>query len=162
LDPVIRTGAKTGMTMMGAKAFVDTNVLLQATIAQAPHHQSAQRLIATQITTELWVSRQVIREYMVQTTRPQVYMPPMTFTQLEDQLVKMRAVFQIADETELVAQQLIDLMRVYPSGGKQVHDANIVATMLVYGIDTLLTINIADMKRFADKIILIAPGEKTS
>jgi len=38
-----------------------------------------------------------------------------------------------------------------------VHDANIVATMLTYGIDTLLTLNIDDFKRFADKIMLLNP-----
>jgi len=34
-------------------------------------------------------------------------------------------------------------------GGKQVHDANIVATMLVYGIPRLLTANPSDFARFA-------------
>jgi predicted nucleic acid-binding protein len=38
----------------------------------------------------------------------------------------------------------------YPIGGKQVHDANIVATMLVYGIPCLLTHNAKDFERFGD------------
>ena len=37
------------------------------------------------------------------------------------------------------------------------HDANLVATMLAYGIDTLLTFNIDDFKRFGDKIKLVSP-----
>ncbi len=67
----------------------------------------------------------------------------------------IRATFQIADETEAVTDQLIELIREFPTGGKQIHDANIIATMLVYGIDTLLTQNIEDMKRFSSKIKLV-------
>ena len=40
----------------------------------------------------------------------------------------------------------------YPIGGKQVHDANIVATMLVYGIPCLLTHNARDFERFGDMV----------
>ncbi len=42
-------------------------------------------------------------------------------------------------------------------GGKQVHDANIAATMLAHGITRLLTFNVADFQRFAGLIELIAP-----
>ncbi len=47
------------------------------------------------------------------------------------------------------------LLREYPTAGKQVHDANIVATMLAYGIPTLLTQNVDDMRRFAGKIAIV-------
>jgi predicted nucleic acid-binding protein len=43
--------------------------------------------------------------------------------------------------------------------GKQIHDANIVAAMLTNGIDTLLTLNTADFKRYEDRITLLTPGE---
>jgi predicted nucleic acid-binding protein len=42
-----------------------------------------------------------------------------------------------------------------PTAGKQIHDANIVATMLVYSIDTLVTQNMDDMKRFAEYVNLL-------
>ncbi|MEH2170887.1 MAG: hypothetical protein V7K41_30400 [Nostoc sp.] len=41
------------------------------------------------------------------------------------------------------------------SGGKQVHDANIVATMLVYGIPQLLTHNTSDFARFSGLITVL-------
>ena len=53
--------------------------------------------------------------------------------------------------------QLLDLVRSVPMGGKQVHDANIVATMLAHGVGRLLTLNAADFRRFADRIELIVP-----
>jgi predicted nucleic acid-binding protein len=40
--------------------------------------------------------------------------------------------------------------------GRQVHDANVVATMLEHGVRRLLTFNAADFRRFA-RIIDIEP-----
>lgn len=142
---------------MGGKVFVDTNVLLRATLAQFPLHQQANQLVRDQIKddAELWISRQVIREYIAQVSRPQTFMPPMSVPQIESQVTGMRMLFKIADENEAVTDQLLNLLKSHPSGGKQIHDANIVATMLTYGIGTLLTANIADLKRFEDRITLI-------
>ena len=42
-------------------------------------------------------------------------------------------------------------------GGKQVHDANIVATMLANGVTPLLTFNAADFRRFGSRIELVTP-----
>ena len=42
-------------------------------------------------------------------------------------------------------------------GGKQVHDANIVATMLAHGERRLLTFNGADFRRFEPMIEVVAP-----
>lgn len=86
-------------------------------------------------------------------------MNPMTFEQVDTQYRAMRILFKIADETEAVTTQLLALLKEYPTGGKQVHDTNIVASMLVSGIDTLLTLNISDFKRFEDKIKLITLEE---
>lgn len=144
--------------MTNGKAFLDTNILLRATITRFPLHTQAKRLVDTQIdaNVELWISRQVIREYIAQVTRPQVFMNPMPVGELEAKLRTIRVLFRVADDMEAVTTALMDLLKAYPTGGKQVHDANVVATMIVYGIDTLLTANIKDMQRFADKITLIA------
>jgi hypothetical protein len=60
--------------------------------------------------------------------------------------------FEVADDTAAVTGQLLELMGNYPIGGKQVHDANIVATMLVYDIPCLLTHNAKDFGRFGDMV----------
>ena len=39
-----------------------------------------------------------------------------------------------------------------PRWGRQIHDANIVATKLAYGERRLLTVNVADFRRYADRI----------
>ena len=60
--------------------------------------------------------------------------------------------FEIADDTNAVTSQLMQLMADTPIGGKQVHDANIVVTMLAHGIPALLTHNGKDFERFTDRI----------
>lgn len=147
---------------MPTKVFLDTNVLLRSTIAVFPNYSVVKPFVDAYIVRgdELWISGQVIREYFNQVTRPQSFMQPMDAAQIELQYKKLRAVFKIANETEAVIEQFVSLLQTHPTGGKQVHDANLVATMLVYGIDTLLTINIDDLKRFADKIKVVSPLPK--
>ncbi len=145
------------METMGAKVFVDTNVLLRARHKAAPLHVQADQLVTSQreADAELWVSRQVLREYAVQVTRPQQYMEPLTALELEVELEGILALYHVADETAEVTKQWIALLKQFPTGGKQVHDANIVATMLVNNIRTLLTNNISDMKRYESLITII-------
>jgi predicted nucleic acid-binding protein len=47
------------------------------------------------------------------------------------------------------------LMETTPLGGKQVHDANIAATMVVYNIHRLFTLNVADFARFSKLITVL-------
>ncbi|MDX2076213.1 MAG: hypothetical protein SFZ02_07265 [bacterium] len=47
------------------------------------------------------------------------------------------------------------MMKQFPIGNKQTHYANIVATMQVYRIPKLFTLNIADFKRFSALIQLV-------
>ena len=68
--------ATTCMATMAASAvFLDTNVLVYATVASAPLHLIAAEAIERleQEGGELWISRQVIREYLAVLTRPQTF-----------------------------------------------------------------------------------------
>ncbi|MFN8512579.1 MAG: PIN domain-containing protein [Chloroflexia bacterium] len=144
------------MTTVGS-VFVDTNVLLRATIAAMPLHREAADLVADQQSrgATLWISRQVLREYLAVVTRPQTFAVPLSAADAISRVQAFQSLFVVADDTVNVTTQLLLLLRDYPTGGKQVHDANIVATMLAYNIDTLITQNIDDMQRFSDKIAII-------
>lgn len=148
------------MTTMGANAFVDTNVLLRSIHVNALLHQESDALIAQMRENgyTLWISRQVLREYLVQVMRPGILRQSLTVKQVKARLKTMRLVFTIADDTDAVTEKLIELLERFPSGGKQIHDVNIVATMLVNQIDTLLTLNLAHMERFGSEIKIIAPS----
>jgi predicted nucleic acid-binding protein len=51
-----------------------------------------------------------------------------------------------------VLERLLQLLAAYPGAGKQVHDANLVAAMLVHGVGRLLTFNATDFQRFAGAV----------
>lgn len=55
----------------------------------------------------------------------------------------------------MVTASLVALIREVPIGGRQIHDANIVATMLAYGERRLLTLNARDFRRYGDRIVLV-------
>ena len=63
--------------------------------------------------------------------------------------------YEILEDGPVVTDQLLDLCRSTPAGGKQIHDANIAATMLAYGERRLLTLNAADFRRYTDRIELV-------
>ncbi len=143
------------------KAFIDTNVALRARHDVMDNHEAAPALLDSMWANnvELWISRQVIREYLVQVSnnRNKVVLAS---TAMIVQMDMLQSTFHVADETPAVTTKLRELLSNYPTGSKQVHDANIVATMLVNGIDTLLT-NISDFERFDELITLISPTSKT-
>ncbi len=142
------------MATMDDKAlFVDTNILIYANVIETPLHEQALAAInaAHQAGRAIWISRQVIREYLAAMTRPQVFenLPKATVLEQVDQFIER---FQVTDDTAAVTVQLVRLMGDFQVGGKQVHDANIVATMLAYDIPCLLTHNTKDFERFGEAI----------
>ena len=151
------------MMTMADKAFVDTNILLRAVLPNMKQHAQVDALLKRTIRdgAELWINGQVIREFIVQATHPRTLTEPMTTQQVVQEIEAMKPLFQIADETSAVRDKLLELLREYPTQGKQVHDTNLVATMLVYQIDTLLTLNIDDLKRFEDRIKIVSLEEET-
>ncbi len=138
------------MAMTDDKAlFVDTNILVYANVIETPFHQQAFDALnaAHEAARPIWISRQVIREYLVTLTRPQAF-EDLPQAKVLAQLALLLQRFNIADDTDAVTTALTQLMTAFKIGGKQVHDANIVATMQANGISSLLTHNVKDFKRF--------------
>ena len=137
--------------------FVDTNVLVFSRVPSAPLHAVAKVAVDAIFLSgaDLWISRQIIREFIATLTRPQKFTPPLPIAQVTGEVLNLECAAIVADETAAVTQQLLALLAAIPCGGKQVHDANIVATMLVHGVPNLLTHNVADFKRFGHLINVI-------
>jgi predicted nucleic acid-binding protein len=131
--------------------FVDTNVLVFAAITSSPFYFEAfGRLDALrQAGVELWVSRQILREYLANLSRPQPFTPPLPAPTLIADIHRLQAQFRVAEDGPAVTANRLGLLTTIPIGGKQVHDANIVATMQTYGLRHLLTHNTADFARFS-------------
>ena len=63
--------------------------------------------------------------------------------------------FTVLEDGPNVMAVLIALCREAPLAGKQIHDANIAATMLAHGERRLLTLNAKDFRRFGGRIELV-------
>ena len=103
----------------------------------------------------LRISRQVIREYLAVVTRPQTWPVGITRDEALDDVSRLTRSFEILEDGPLVTETLVGLCREVPVGGRQIHDANIVATMLARGEHRLLTFNVADFRRYGDRIELV-------
>ena len=144
----------------GSAVFVDTNLLIYATFPSSPFHPAA-RIRLTDLErqgTVLWTSRQVLREFPSATTRPGAIMPAPARSSLEQVVQQFEAEFQVANEDSSVTARLLKLVQAKTIQGKQIHDANIVATMEHFGISWLLTHNTSDFVRYSQiKLLPLLP-----
>ncbi len=137
--------------------FVDTNVLVNARIHEAPHHEIAREGLERRLRSPepLRISRQIMREYLAVVTRPQAWPVPLTRREALDDIGRLDRAFEVLEDGPRVTEMLVALCRAVQVGGRQVHDANIVATMLAHGERLLLTFNTADFRRYGDRIELV-------
>jgi predicted nucleic acid-binding protein len=139
------------------KVFVDTNVLVYAQVTLSPLNSAA----VTKLTdlehagVELWISRQTLREYLSAMTRPGVLTASIPMASLLADVRYFATRFYLAEDGPAVTTNLLNLLASIPVGGKQIHDANLVATMQAHQIPNLLTHNTADFARFAAFITVV-------
>ncbi|MBC7799213.1 MAG: PIN domain-containing protein [Gemmatimonadaceae bacterium] len=138
--------------------FVDTNVLVQSTATAAPFHMAARSALARlRAGGPVAISRQILREYFAASTRPQSWAKALTLAEATEDTDGFIQRFAVLEDGPAVWSQLMALSRRFTFGGKQVHDANIVATMLAHRETRLLTFNGADFRRFGSLIEVVAP-----
>ncbi len=137
--------------------FFDTNVLVRSRFEAAPHHGPARRRMirASEGSETLRISRQVLREYLATVTRPQSWAAAVSMNDALDHVAQLEAGFDVLEDGPCVTRTLATLCRDVPVAGKQVHDANIVATMLAHGERRLLTFNGGDFRRYGERIELV-------
>jgi predicted nucleic acid-binding protein len=137
--------------------FLDTNVLIYAAIPAFPQHGEAVLRLSELEASEapLWISRQTLREYLSALSRPSMYTPPIEMASLLADVSALLARFAVVEDGPSVTTALMMILAAVPCGGKQVYDANIVATMLSWGIRRLLTHNVGDFRRFSAWIDVI-------
>ena len=98
---------------------------------------------------QIYVSGQILREYLVVATRPLesngLGLAP---TDAVANVSAFRAVMRCLDENDDVQERLAELVRTRRCRGVVIHDANIVATALVHGMPAIITENQADFRQF--------------
>lgn len=148
--------------MMDDKAvLLDTNVLLSATAPHRPLHRAALVVLNDwpNQAIPLAASAQVFREYLVVATRPvEVNGLGLGLEEALANLAAFRGRMRLLLENEQAWDRLRALIAGYGCLGKQIHDANLVATALASGITRLVTANIEDFRRFTTEIEIVDLG----
>lgn len=132
---------------------IDSNILIYASTPEAAFHaaalQSLERL--DEEGSLQWISSQVVREYLVHMTRPDV-LGTLPLLEVVEQVERLCKHFPVADDNEQVLRALCNLIRQFNVQGKKIHDAYIVATCVTFGIPRILTHNVADFQRYSSLI----------
>ncbi len=148
--------------IMGVKRiFVDTSVLIYSTNALSPWRKMAINALqkARNLEFELVVSRQVFQEYLAIITCPDQNNDVPPVPRIIENIRIFQGEFTVVGGKQETMPTLLELLQEFPVRGKEIYNASIVATMLVYGIEHLLTNNVDDFKCFAEKIHIL-PLEK--
>ena len=141
---------------------LDTNVLLEATAPARDLHRQALGVFDhwPNRGVRLCVSGQVLREYLVVATRDEAVNG--LGLAVADALANVASFAdrcRFPPETRAVATRLRQLLRDVECSGKQIHDANLVATGLVHGVTALVTANAQDFERFGSLVTVRRLGE---
>ena len=133
--------------------FADTNVWVNAAVPTAPRHAQAVAALGKVAIGTLWTSRQVVREFLAVMSWPQTFFAGIApMADILNRAHTIESQCRVAEDGPDVARQLHSLLAVGDTRGKQIHDANIAATMLAHGIRTLFTDNVADFARWGHLI----------
>lgn len=138
---------------------VDTNVLLRSVQATDPIYPQARRAVAALINQnhQLAVIAQNLIEFWAVGTRPLANNGlALSIIDTAAHLRSFQDTFALLpDKPEIFIewQRLVELHQVI---GRQVHDARLVAAMLVHGVSHLLTFNNVDFKRY-NEITVVNP-----
>jgi predicted nucleic acid-binding protein len=145
-------------TRMTDGLVVDTNVLVYALRSGSPFHQQAcTALLSAEAKGHgLWVTRQILREFCTVLLKPEPGLVRVTPSAAASGAIGLTQRYAVADETEDVTSCLLGLVAKYELNWKLVHDANIVATMLTFGLGTLLTNNADDFVWAKDLVRVIS------
>ena len=89
--------------------FVDTNILVNARILEAPHHESARAGLerALRGPEPLRISRQVMREYLVVVTRPQAWPVAISRAEALSDVNRLAGSFEVLEDGPRVTEVLV-------------------------------------------------------
>lgn len=135
---------------------LDSNILLRACHPLHPHFPVAMRAMngLRGRSDELAITQQNVVEFWSVATRPQSGNGlGLTAEQTIAEFETLNQIFTVLPEVPLHAEWL-RLVTTYRVSGKNVHDARLVAAMVVHGVEQILTFNGADFARYAEISVL--------
>jgi len=138
---------------------LDTGILLRLINGDDESHNVVRRAVDLQISRaeDLWITTQNIAELWNVATRPVanngLARPPAAVAKSYDETI--RPVCGVLPEAETHPDVFTTLLKHYEIVGKQVHDARLVASMLTWQINSILTLNERNFRRYEPEGIVI-------
>lgn len=135
--------------------FLDTSVIVAASVAAHPSHQTARSFVTARAAsqTPFCISPQICREFLAVLTRQPVSGVTFTVEAAVRALEEWRKGCTLLAETDATVASCVELVGRHQVRGKQVHDCNVVAVMLAHGVPQLATRNAADFTRFTEILV---------
>lgn len=143
---------------------VDTNILLRSAEPNHPMHGDA--VNATNIllegVEEVCIIPQNLIEFWNVYTRPSERNGlGHTPAEAEEEVNRLKGLFRLLDDTPTIYSEWERLVVTYGVRGVNVHDARLVAAMLVHELTHILTFNSRDFARYAE-VTAVHPTEMRS
>jgi predicted nucleic acid-binding protein len=132
---------------------VDTNVLLRSVDLSHPMNPDAVNAISTLRSNgeQLYIVPQNLIEFWNVYTRPiERNGLGRDVTETQTEVNRLKVLFPLLLDTEAIYQEWERLVVAYGVKGVNVHDARLVAAMLVHGLTHILTFNISDFARYSE------------
>lgn len=139
---------------------IDTNVLLRSIESGHKHHAEAREsLVAIKRTDQLVIVPQVLYEFGVVCSRPIINNGyGLTTNEIVKHIEIFLSLCQLHYDNQTVTELWLELASNYQVQGKPTHDCRLVAAMITHDVQTILTFNTQDFRRYTE-IRAISPGE---
>jgi predicted nucleic acid-binding protein len=143
---------------------LDTNILLRTSEPSHPMFRmatNATKLLLNQ-GEELYITPQNLIEFWNVCTRPKDKNGlGYSITETETEIENLKQMFPLLTDTAAIFSQWEKLVKTYAVKGVNVHDARLVAVMLVHGLSHILTFNVDDFRRYPE-ITVVNPRDITN
>jgi len=142
---------------------LDTNILLRSVDSTHPMNPDAVNAIITLRNRgeQLYIVPQNLIEFWNVCTR-QIQRNGLgrSATEAEAEINRLKQIFPLLLDTEAIYQEWERLVITYKVIGVNVHDARLVAAMIVHGLTHILTFNITDFARYSEITAVNPPSLK--
>nr|CAD5988489.1 Twitching motility protein PilT [Planktothrix pseudagardhii] len=110
---------------------------------------------------ELYITPQNLIEFWNVCTRPKNKNGlGYSITETREEVAKLKTMFPLLLDTSAIYTEWERLVSTYEVKGVNVHDARLVAAMLIHNLTHILTFNIEDFRRYVE-ITPVNPGDVT-
>lgn len=136
---------------------LDTNILLRLYQPNSPEFPSIRRAVNSLHRTNvaLYYFSQNIIEFWNVSTRPLAQNGyGLSSTETDEVATQIEKAFILLPDVEAIHYEWRRLVLAYSVSGARVHDARIVAAMIVHGVPQILTLNGSDFERYREIAIV--------